>query len=255
MIKGVVNSIESFGSVDGPGVRFMFFMQGCNMRCAYCHNPETWAKELPDTSESMVITPEEGFKMASRYKAYWKKGGGITVSGGEAMLQMEWVTELFKICRKNGVTTALDTSGSPFDPDNAEYMKKFEEMFAVTDLFILDLKEYDDARHKKLTGCSNRNILALARYISDHGGKMWIRHVLVPGVTDQEDDLKALSDFIKSLHGVDRVEILPYHTLGVTKYEKLGIPYRLEGVPTPTDEQVRHAQEILHTEDYQGFRS
>ena len=193
--------------------------------------------------------------MASRYKAYWKKGGGITVSGGEAMLQMEWVTELFRICRKNGVTTALDTSGSPFAPDDAEYMKKFEELFAVTDLFILDLKEYDDARHRKLTGCSNRNIFELARYISDHGGKMWIRHVLVPGITDQEDDLEALSDFIRSLHGVDRVEILPYHTLGVTKYKKIGIPYRLEGVPTPTDEQVRRAKEILHTEDYQGFRS
>ncbi len=246
---GYINSVESFGSVDGPGVRYMFFLQGCQMRCAYCHNPETWALEGGKT-----MTPEEAFKQAYRYKAYWKQGGGITVSGGEAMLQMEFVTELFKIAKKHNVSTALDTSGNPFTREEP-FFSKFQELMKVTDLFILDLKEINEEHHKKLTGKTNANILDLAGYLSDSGKNMWIRHVLVPGVTDSEEDLRKLGEFVASLNHVLRFEVLPYHTLGVPKYEKLGIEYRLKGVKPATEEEKKRAEEIMHCNDYQGYRN
>lgn len=248
MTKGYINSVESFGSVDGPGVRYIFFLQGCAMRCAYCHNPETW--KLTGGEE---MTPEEAFQKAYRYRAYWKKSGGITVSGGEALLQLDFVTELFEIAKKHGVHTALDTSGSPFVSEEP-FLTKFRRLMAVTDLFILDLKEIDDEKHRKLTGQSNRNILEMAAFLSDNGKDMWIRHVLVPGVTDSEEDLTALSAFVKGLSSVRRFEVLPYHTLGVGKYEQLGIPYRLSGVPAPAEEEIQRAKRILRTDDYTDYK-
>ena len=248
---GIVNSIESFGSVDGPGVRFMLFMQGCRMRCRYCHNPETWAES--EDARPMLLTPEKAFGMASRYRAYWKGGGGVTVSGGEAMLQIGFVTEFFRICRSENVNTALDTSGNPFTYEEP-YFSRFKELCEVTDLFILDIKHIDDEAHKALTGCTNRNILEMARYLSDNGKKMWIRHVLVPGITDGEDDLRRLDAFIRSLKNVDRVEVLPYHSLGVAKWEKLGLDYTLRGVRSPTKEQLDTANKLLHTSDYTGYK-
>lgn len=236
---GRVHSFESFALVDGPGVRFCVFLQGCNMRCQYCHNPETWNKEVGEE-----WTPENLFKKVYRYKNYWGKDGGITVSGGESLLQLEFVTEFFEIAKEKGVHTAIDTSGNPFSME-PEYLEKFDKLMEVTDLFILDLKEMDDEKHKKLTGCTNQNIIALARYLSDHGKDMWIRHVLVPGLTDDEEGLVALRDFIAELKTVTRVEILPYHTLGLFKWEKLGINYPLDGVATPTDEEVKRAESIL----------
>ena len=236
---GRVHSFESFALVDGPGVRFCVFLQGCNMRCQYCHNPETWNKEVGEE-----WTPEDLFKKVYRYKNYWGKDGGITVSGGESLLQLEFVTEFFEIAKEKGVHTAIDTSGNPFSME-PEYLEKFDKLMEVTDLFILDLKEMDDEKHKKLTGCTNQNIIALARYLSDHGKDMWIRHVLVPGLTDDEEGLVALREFIAELKTVTRVEILPYHTLGLFKWEKLGINYPLDGVATPTDEEVKRAESIL----------
>jgi pyruvate formate lyase activating enzyme len=247
-MKGYINSVESFGSVDGPGVRYMFFLQGCRMRCAYCHNPETWKLE-----GGQEMTPEEAFRQAYRYKAYWKQGGGITVSGGEAMLQMEFVTELFEIAKEHGVSTALDTSGNPFTRKEP-FFSDFQKLMNVTDLFILDLKEINDERHRKLTGQTNANILDLAKYLSEQGKDMWIRHVLVPGITDNEEDLKELGDFVASLNHVQRFEVLPYHTLGVPKYEKLGIEYRLKGVKPATEEEKKRAEEILCCDRYQGYR-
>ena len=236
---GRVHSFESFALVDGPGVRFCVFLQGCNMRCQYCHNPETWNKEVGEE-----WTPEDLFKKVYRYKNYWGKDGGITVSGGESLLQLEFVTEFFEIAKEKGVHTAIDTSGNPFSME-PEYLEKFDKLMEVTDLFILDLKEMDDEKHKKLTGYTNQNIIALARYLSDHGKDMWIRHVLVPGLTDDEEGLVALRDFIAELKTVTRVEILPYHTRGLFKWEKLGINYPLDGVATPTDEEVKRAESIL----------
>ena len=238
-IKGKVHSVESFALVDGPGVRYCVFLQGCNMRCKYCHNPETWTC---DGGEEW--TAEDLFKKVFRYKNYWGKDGGITVSGGESLLQMEFVTEFFKLAKEKGVHTALDTSGNPFEMTQ-EYLEKFDKLMEVTDLFLLDIKEIDDEKHKALTGHTNKNILELAKYISDHGKDMWIRHVLVPGLTDDEQGLKDLNEFIKSLKTVTRVEILPYHTLGIFKWENMGVKYPLEGVKTPTDEEVKKAEAIL----------
>lgn len=238
-IKGRIHSVESFGSADGPGVRYIVFLKGCNMRCQYCHNPDTWAKDGGE-----LITPEEVLKKALRYKTYWKEKGGITVSGGEALLQIDFVTELFRLAKEKGVNTCLDTSGNPFSLEEP-FKSKFDELMKYTDLFMLDIKHMDDAAHRKLTGQTNQNILEMAAYLSDHGKAMWIRHVLVPGITTEEDELYRLRSFLDTLKTVERVEVLPYHTLGVFKWKELGIPYQLEGVDPPTKEQIDRAKEIL----------
>ena len=240
---GRIHSVESFGSADGPGVRYIVFLKGCNMRCKYCHNPDTWAK-CGENDGSQLMSPSQVLKTAMRYKAYWKQTGGITVSGGEALLQIDFVTELFRLAKENGVNTCLDTSGNPFTR-NEPFFGKFNELMKYTDLFMLDIKHIDDEEHKKLTGQTNKNILDMAQYLSDNGKKMWIRHVLVPGLTDGKEDLKALRKKLDEWTNVSRVEILPYHTLGLFKWENLGIPYSLEGVPVPTEEQVKEAEEIL----------
>ena len=210
------------------------------MRCKYCHNPETWSMQGGEEWSADAL-----FKRAWRYKSYWGKKGGITVSGGEPLLQIEFVTELFTIAKAHGVHTALDTSGNPFTMDEA-YLEKFSRLIEVTDLFILDLKEIDEAKHKSLTGQSGSNILNMATYLSDHNKPMWIRHVLVPGLTDDEEGLVQLKQFIDTLKTVERVEILPYHTLGLFKWENLGIPYPLKDTPTPTEEEVRRAKQLLN---------
>lgn len=242
-MEGRVYSLETFGLVDGPGVRYIVFMQGCRMRCQYCHNPETW-----EQNAGTVWKAEDLFERAYRYKPYWmKKGkpnGGITVSGGEPLLQIEFVTEFFKLAKAKGVHTAVDTSGNPFTMEEP-FISKFNELMEVTDLFILDIKEINDEKHKELTKWTNTNILQMAKYLSDHGKSMWIRHVLVPGLTDDEEGLKELNSFIKELKTVDRVEILPYHTLGEVKWQELDIPYPLEGVRIPTPEEVKKAEELL----------
>ena len=249
---GIINSVESFGSVDGPGVRFMLFMQGCRMRCRYCHNPETWSAEGNDGC--MRLTPREALDMALRYRAYWRGGGGVTVSGGEAMLQIGFVTEFFRLCKEEGVNTALDTSGNPFTFEEP-YFGRFRELCEVTDLFILDIKHIDDEAHKSLTGFTNQNILDMARYLSDNGKKMWIRHVLVPGVTDDEDSLRRLGDFISTLSNVDRVEVLPYHSLGISKWDKLGLEYTLGDTRSPSPEQVQKANALLRCSEYTGYKN
>lgn len=246
-IKGRVHSVESFGSVDGPGVRYIVFLQGCHMRCKYCHNPETWSME-----GGKLMTAQEVFDKAYRYRNYWKNNGGITVSGGEAMLQMEFVTELFKLAKKENVHTTLDTSGNPFTMEEP-FKSQFDELMKVTDLFMLDIKHIDDEKHKQITGWTNSNILQLARYLSDNGKDMWIRHVLVPGYTDDENDLIRLRDFVKSLKTVQRFEVLPYHTLGVFKWENLGIPYSLSDVMPPDRDQIKRANDILETASYTGY--
>ena len=248
-IKGIIHSVESFGSVDGPGVRYIIFLQGCHMRCRYCHNPDTWAMKDKNSYEE---TPAETLKKALRYRSYWKDNGGITVSGGEALLQLDYVTELFRLAKAEGVHTTLDTSGNPFTREEP-FFSKFNELMKYTDLFLLDIKHIDSEKHKALTHWDNSNILDLARYLSDNGKKMWIRHVLVPGYTDDEGDLEKLRDFVKSLKTVDRFEILPYHTLGVFKWKELGMDYTLEDVAPPTGEQIERANNILETKEYRVY--
>ena len=238
-LQGYVHQLESFGSVDGPGVRFIIFFSGCPFRCLYCHNPDTW-----EMTRGKLYTAEELLDEAESCRDYWGKKGGITVSGGEALLQIDFVTELFTLAKEKGVNTCLDTSGNPFTREEPFY-SKFEKLMEVTDLFMLDIKEIDEDEHKKLTGQTNKNILDMATCLSDHGKAMWIRHVLVPGITDDDGQLHRLRAFIDTLKTVERVEILPYHTLGVFKWKELGIPYALEDVEPPTKEQVEHAREII----------
>ncbi len=244
---GYVHSMESFGLVDGPGVRYVVFLQGCALRCQYCHNPETWH------NGGKEWTAEDLTKYVLRYRTYWRNNGGVTFSGGEPLLQMEFVTEVFKLLKKEGVHTCIDTAGQPFRPNDAQWLAKFDELMKVTDLVMLDFKEMDEEKHIALTGRTNKNILAMAKYMSDKGQDMWIRHVLVPGLTDDEQGLKEMGDYIATLDHVQRVEILPYHTLGLFKWEKLNVDYPLKGVPTPTEEQVKKAEALLRTADYQGY--
>ena len=190
---GLVHSLESFGSVDGPGVRFVVFLQGCALRCKYCHNPETWSAE-----GGTEWSPEKLFQHVWRYRNYWGKKGGITVSGGEPLRQMDFLTKFFQLARAKGVHTALDTAGQPFQPDDPAYLAAFDTLMASTSLVILDLKEIDPEKHRQLTGRDNANILAMARHISDLGVPLWIRHVLVPGLTDDEEGLRRTADFIRS---------------------------------------------------------
>lgn len=240
-LLGRVHSVETFGSVDGPGIRFLIFLKGCSMRCRYCHNPDTWDPETDD-----LRTADELLTQAMRYRSYWGREGGITVSGGEALLQIDFLTELFRKAKAKGIHTCLDTSGQPFTR-REPFFSKFAELMKYTDLLLFDLKQIDDAKHRELTGRTNRNILDCARYLSDIGKPIWVRHVLVPGVTDNDDDLHALRAFIDTLQNVKRVEVLPYHAMGTYKWEQLGIPYTLKDVSAPSEERVRNAEHILTT--------
>ena len=238
-IMGRIHSVESFGSVDGPGIRYIVFLQGCNMRCKYCHNPDTWKFE-----GGQLLSAQEVLQKAVRYKAYWKNNGGITVSGGEALLQIDFVLELFKLAKEKGISTCLDTSGSAFTRQGSFYAK-FEELMKVTDVFLFDIKHIDDEKHRELTGRTNENILDMAKCLSEHGKKIWIRHVLVPQITDDDEYLKQLRAFIDTLKTVERVEVLPYHTLGVFKWENLNIPYELKDIEPPTTQRIENAKKIL----------
>ena len=237
---GHIHSTESFGAADGPGVRFIVFMQGCHMRCRYCHNPETWKMGGGDE-----VTADEILKRALRFKPYWGKDGGITISGGEPLLQIDFVIELFKKAKELGINTCIDTAGNPFTKEEP-FFSKFEELMKYTDLLLLDLKEINPTRHKDLTGFDNSNIIEMAKYLSEINKPVWIRHVLVPEHSDFDEDLDALGDFIDTLSNVDRVEILPYHTLGKFKWENLGIPYTLESISPPSAERIENAKNRIH---------
>ena len=239
---GYIHSTESFGSVDGPGIRFLIFLQGCRMRCRYCHNPDTW--KLGSDACGTTATVDELLNKAERYRSYWGPDGGITVSGGEALLQIDFLIELFEEAHRRGINTCLDTAAQPFTRDES-FFGKFERLMHSTDLVLLDIKHIDGEKHRWLTGHDNENILDCARYMSDIAKPVWIRHVLVPGITTDEEQLVRLRQFIDTLQNVKRVEVLPYHTLGTFKWQKLGIPYTLTEVPAPTAEQVKHAQAIL----------
>ncbi|MDR2465193.1 MAG: pyruvate formate lyase-activating protein [Streptococcaceae bacterium] len=249
-IKGLVHSTESFGSVDGPGIRFIFFMQGCKMRCQFCHNPDTWAMK---TENSKLRTVDDCLEEALRYRDYWGEKGGITVSGGEPMLQLEFVTELFRKAKELGIHTTLDSCGKPFTRKEP-FFSQFNELLNVTDLILLDLKQMNPLRHKELTSLTNDNIIELANYLSEVGQPVWIRHVLVPTKTDFDEDLIKLDNFVKTLSNVVKFEVLPYHTMGEFKWRELGIPYPLEGLEPPTKDRVENAKELLHTKDYTRYK-
>lgn len=239
MSEGYIHSLESFGSVDGPGIRFVIFTSGCGMRCRFCHNPDTW-----EMNSGKRYSVDQLIAKALRYRPYWGRQGGITVSGGEPLLQMDFLSELFSAAKKEKIHTVLDTSGSPFTRQEPFY-GKFEKLMKATDLVLLDIKQIDDVQHKILTGHSNTNILELAQYLSEIRKPVWIRHVLVPGGSDRDDYLCRLRTFLDTLDNVERIEVLPYHTLGVYKWKELGLDYLLEGVEPPSEERIENAKRIL----------
>lgn len=239
MTKGFVHSVESFGSVDGPGIRFLIFLQGCPMRCQFCHNPDSWKTGIGEER-----TADELLDQAERFRAYWGDNGGITVSGGEALLQIDFLLELFEKAKQRGIGTCLDTSAQLFTR-KSPFFEKFERLMELTDTVLLDIKHIDDEEHRKLTRHSNANILDCARYLSEIDKPVWIRHVLIPGITDKDEYLVRLRDFLSTLQNIERIEVLPYHTLGVYKYEKLGIDYPLKDVQPPAAERVANANYIL----------
>ena len=239
MHKGFVHSIESFGSVDGPGIRFLIFLQGCPMRCQFCHNPDSWKMGVGEEWSA-----DDLLDKAERFRSYWGDKGGITVSGGEALMQIDFLIELFEKAHQRGINTCLDTSAQPFRKEGA-FFDKFERLMAVTDTVLLDIKHINDEEHRKLTRHSNVNILDCARYLSEIHKPVWIRHVLIPGITDKDEFLYQLRDFLSTLSNIERIDVLPYHTMGIYKYEKLGIAYPLEGIDPPTSNRIAHAEAIL----------
>jgi pyruvate formate lyase activating enzyme len=241
--EAYIHSTESFGSVDGPGIRFLIFLQGCHMRCRYCHNPDTW-KLGAESGPYQLENVSNLLDKAERYRSYWGPDGGITVSGGEALLQIDFLIELFEEAHRRGINTCLDTAAQPFTR-REPFFGKFERLMKSTDLVLLDLKHMDPERHRWLTGHRNDAIIDCARYLSDTGIPVWIRHVLVPGITDDPSHLDQLREFIDTLKNVKKVEVLPYHTLGIFKWQQLGLDYTLTDIPTPTPEQVREAEQRL----------
>lgn len=235
-MEGFVHSTESFGTVDGPGIRFVIFLQGCPMRCQYCHNPDTWK---PCTGEKRTV--ESLLEEYDGLKEFLKSGG-ITVTGGEPLMQMEFVTELFREAKKRGIHTCVDTSGIFYRESNRN---EYDELMKYTDLVMLDIKHIDDEEHKKLTAQSNKHILEFAEYLRDIGKDVWIRHVVVPGITLKEKPLYDLGYFLGGLTNLKALDVLPYHTMGIVKYEQLGMEYPLEGVEPATKEQAVWAKNII----------
>lgn len=232
-MEGYIHSIESFGTVDGPGIRFVIFFQGCPMRCQYCHNPDSWRLK-----QGQIMDTDELLAKYERNKEF-TKSGGITATGGEPMLQMEFLTELFTKAKARGIHTCLDTSGVCFTPEHTEAAEK---LAAVTDLVMLDIKHIDDEKHRALTGHSNRNILAFAEFLSEHGIPLWIRHVVVPDWTDDPLEQQKLGWFIGGLKTLKALDVLPYHDMGKTKYEALGMDYPLKDTPPLSAEDAACAR-------------
>ena len=239
-MQGRIHSLESFGTVDGPGVRFVVFVQGCPMRCAYCHNPDTW-----DMNGGTLMEPAYIIEQYERNISFYK-GGGITVTGGEPLMQVDFLLDLFTIAKQKGIHTCIDSSGIAYKTNaNPEWLAKLDKLMTLTDLVMLDIKHIDPEKHKELTTQPNDGILAFAQYLSDRDVPMWIRHVVVPGLTDDDQYLYKLGYFIGGLHNLKALDVLPYHTMGKPKYEKLGIDYKLKDVPAMSQKDVIEKKEVI----------
>ena len=242
-MKGKIHSIETFGLADGPGVRFIIFLHGCAFRCQYCHNPDTWASKKYEERSAQELIDQ-----ALRYQDYWGEKGGITVSGGEPLMQIDFLIELFKLAKEKGINTCIDTAGACFTLEEP-FFSKFKKLMEYTDLLLVDIKEINDKRHRIITGKSNKHVLEMCDYLSSISKPIWIRHVLVPERSDYDEDLIKLDEYIQSLGNVKQVDVLPYHTLGVYKWKELGLSYPLEGIPSPTQERINNALKLLHSEE------
>lgn len=230
-MQGKIHSLESFGTVDGPGTRFVVFVQGCPMRCAYCHNPDTW-----EMNAGQLMEPSYIIEQYERNKPFYRNGG-ITVTGGEPLMQLDFMIDLFTLAKEKDIHTCIDTSGIAFNPGNAELVAKMDRLMELTDLVMLDIKHIDPVKHMELTAQPNTNILKFAAYLNEKKVDMWIRHVVVPGLTDDDKYLEQLGYFIGQFSNLKALDALPYHTMGENKYEKLGMDYKLAGVP-PMEKSV-----------------
>ena len=248
-MNGFVHSTESFGTVDGPGVRFVIFLQGCPMRCQYCHNPDTWEMNAGSLRSAQSLIREY------ERNAPFYKNGGITVTGGEALMQIDFLIELFTLAKQKNIHTCLDTSGVTYRPGESSYNRKLDELMTVTDLVMLDIKHIDPEGHKVLTGHDNAGILAFAKYLDEKHIPVWIRHVVVPGITDDPALLTRLGTFLGTLSNVKALDVLPYHIMGVVKYDQLDIAYPLESVPPATREQAVNAKKIILTAYWKQHRN
>ena len=238
-MSGRIHSLESFGTVDGPGTRFVVFVQGCPMRCAYCHNPDTW-----DMTGGKIMEASEIIEQYERNKAFYKSGG-ITVTGGEPLMQVDFLIELFTLAKEKDIHTCIDSSGIAFNRNNVAFMEKLDHLMTLTNLVMLDIKHIDPEKHLELTSQPNAGILDFAKYLDEKGVDMWIRHVVVPGITDQDEYLYKLGYFIGQFHNLKALDVLPYHTMGIVKYEKLGIEYKLKGVPDMDKEKVIEKKKVI----------
>ena len=239
-MQGRIHSLESFGTVDGPGVRFVVFVQGCPMRCAYCHNPDTW-----DMNGGTLMEPAYIIEQYERNISFYK-GGGITVTGGEPLMQVDFLLDLFTIAKQKGIHTCIDSSGIAYKTNaNPEWLAKLDKLMTLTDLVMLDIKHIDPEKHKELTSQPNEGILAFARYLNEKNVDMWIRHVIVPGITDDDKSLFDLGYFIGEFKNVKALDALPYHTMGESKYEKLGMEYKLKGVPAMEKKDLLAKKEVI----------
>lgn len=239
-MKGRIHSLESFGTVDGPGTRFVVFFQGCPMRCKYCHNPDTWP-----LNGGKEMTVEEILAQYDRNKSFYESNGGLTTTGGEPMMQLDFLIELYEACRKKGIHTCLDTSGIAFNDKSPEQVAKVERLLKSTCLIMLDIKHIDPEKHKELCQQPNEQILKFAQFASDHGVDIWIRHVIVPGITDDDEYLEKLGYFIGGLKTLKALDALPYHTMGVVKYENLGMEYPLKGVPAMERDKLLEKKQMI----------
>ncbi len=239
-MKGYIHSKESFGTVDGPGIRYVLFMQGCPMRCQYCHNPDTW-----EVGCGTEITVDEIISEYKKNESFYKNGG-ITVTGGEPLLQVDFLIELFSAAKKKGIHTCIDTSGITYSPTNEEYIAKLDKLMALTDLVMLDIKHIDAEKHKVVTGKDNKNILGFAKYLDEKKVPLWVRHVVVPTLTDDPEYHEKLGEFLGTLRNLKALDVLPYHTMGANKYEELGIEYPLKGIEAlPKSEAVKAKAAIM----------
>ncbi|MBQ8041551.1 MAG: pyruvate formate lyase-activating protein [Lachnospiraceae bacterium] len=238
-MSGRIHSLESFGTVDGPGVRFVVFVQGCPMRCAYCHNPDTWAM-----TGGKIMEASEIIEQYERNRPFYK-GGGITVTGGEPLMQVDFLIELFTLAKKKEIHTCIDTSGIAFKPGNEAFIEKLDQLMALTDLVMLDIKHIDPVKHKELTQQPNDGILAFCEYLNDRKVDMWIRHVVVPTITDDDEYLYKLGYFIGGFTNVKALDVLPYHTMGKAKYEQLGMEYKLDGIPAMDKNKVIEKKQVI----------
>ncbi|MDL2301590.1 pyruvate formate lyase-activating protein [Lachnospiraceae bacterium OttesenSCG-928-D06] len=238
-MQGRIHSLESFGTVDGPGVRFVVFVQGCPMRCLYCHNPDTWAM-----SGGTLMEPADILKQYERNISFYK-GGGITVTGGEPLMQLDFLLEFFTLAKAKGIHTCIDTSGIAYNAENTKFMEKLDKVLDLTDLVMLDIKQINPKKHEELTSQPNDQILEFAAYLNERKVDMWIRHVVVPGYSDTEEDLYQLGFFIGAFTNLKALDVLPYHTLGAPKYKNLGLTYPLEGIPSLDKEVAIEKKKII----------